>query len=339
MADRPTLIRYLKLLGQLSATRQGCCVRDLAVEYEVSEKTIRRDLESLKTVGFPLISVVGDQRLKYWRLEKSWDVVAPRLDIGEMAALYLSRRYLEPLAGTALWESAQSALVKLRQHFSPDALKYLESQAQTVHETTFGQSHYAERATVIHSLMSGVHESRITKLLYHPLRSETPEVYELQPLGLVWHRHTLYLIAATADRSEPRHFKVDRVRDVEVLTATFIRPSDFDLNRHLEHSLGIYSADAPVQDVRLWFSADVARYVTEHRWHHSQQLEEQADGSLLVSLRLTGFEELTSWLLSFGCHARALAPPLLVDAVRDEIAVMQSRYSDSAPTTHASDSG
>jgi predicted DNA-binding transcriptional regulator YafY len=330
MADRPTLIRHLRLLGQLSSSRQGCCVRDLAIEYEVSEKTIRRDLESLESAGFRLSSTVGNKRLKYWRLEDSSGVVAPRLDISEMAALYLSRRYLEPLAGTALWESAQSALVKLRQQFSPDALRYLESLAQAVNETTFGQSDYSERAEVIDSLMLGVNESRFTKLLYHPLRSKAPGDYELQPLGLVWHRHTLYLIASSADRPEPRHFKVDRIRDVDVLAGTFTRPSDFDLNRHLEHSLGIYQTDAPVQDVRLWFSADVARYVTEHRWHPSQQIEEQPDGSLLVDLKLSDLTELKSWVLSFGADVRILAPPSLVDALREEITNLLSRYADSS---------
>jgi predicted DNA-binding transcriptional regulator YafY len=57
MSDRPTLIRHLKLLRQLAASRQGCCVRDLALEYEVSERSIRRDLDSLEVAGFELCSV------------------------------------------------------------------------------------------------------------------------------------------------------------------------------------------------------------------------------------------------------------------------------------------
>ena len=174
--------------------------------------------------------------------------------------------------------------------------------------------------------MTGVNESRVTKLLYHPLRSETPGEYELQPLGFVWHRSTLYLAASSRECLDPRHYKVDRVRDVEVLARTFARPPDFDLKQHLEHSLGIYQSDAPLTDVRIWFSSDVARYVTEHRWHHSQQIEEQPDGSLIVDLKLSDLTELKSWILSFGANARALAPNQLVLEVREEFEAAISQY-------------
>jgi len=167
--------------------------------------------------------------------------------------------------------------------------------------------------------MSGVNESRVTRLLYHPLRSETPEEYELQPLGLIWHRSTLYLVAASADRPEPRHFKVDRIRDVEVLSESFARPADFDLQQHLQHSLGVYQTSAPLTEVRIRFSPNVARYVTEHRWHHSQSIDEQPDGSVIVTLKLSDLTEVTSWVLSFGSRAVVLAPDSLHETVQSEL--------------------
>lgn len=339
MADRPTLIRHLKLLRQLSGSHRGCCVRDLAAEYEVSERSIRRDLDSLETAGFQLASVFGGDGQKYWTLEGGGDgLPTPHLEVDELAALHFSRRYIEPLAGTALWESAQSAFVKLRQQFSPSALKYLESIACAVHETTHGQSDYSERAEVIDTLMTGVNESRVTKLLYHPLRSETPGEYELQPLGFVWHRSTLYLVASSRECLDPRHYKVDRVRDVEVLPRTFTRPPDFDLKQHLEHSLGIYQSDAPLTDVRIWFSSDVARYVTEHRWHHSQQIEEQPDGSLFVALKLSDLTELKSWVLSFGANARVLSPLKLRGEVHLELLAAANLYERNTSKLSRSDS-
>ena len=329
MADRPTLVRQLKLLRQLSTSRRGCCVRDLAIENEVSERSIRRDLEALEIAGFQLGSAFGDDGLKYWRLEGGSGLPVPNLDIGETAALYLGRRFLEPLAGTALWEFAQSAIIKLRQHFNPDSLKYLESLASTVHETTFGGSDYSERADLIDGLMIGINESRITRLLYHPLSSETPKEYELQPLGLIWHRATLYLVASTVAQPEPRHFKVDRIRDASVLVETFTRPAEFDLEMHLQNCLGVYQTNAPLTEVRIRFSSEVARYVTEHRWHHSQQIEEQPDGSLVVVLQLSDLTEVKSWVLSFGANAEVLSPGSLLDSVKQELELSLAAYARS----------
>lgn len=326
MADRPTLIRQWQMLRQLSASHRGYSVQDLAAEYEVSVKTIRRDLDALIDGGFQLVSTAGDRGQKRWRLNADTESPCLHFDIGEVAALYLGRRFLEPLAGTALWDAAQSVFVKLRQQFSPEALTYLDSLAGSLHETTFGHSDYSERADTIDTLMLGVKESRMTRLLYHPLRSDTPEEYELQPLGLIWHRLTLYLVASSVDRPEPRHFKVDRIRDVELLAETFTRPADFDLQQHLEHSLGVYRTNTPLTEVRMWFSPDVARYVTEHRWHNSQKIELQLDGSLIVELRLSNFTELKSWVLSFGSQVEVLAPQELRDALTQELRQMLRQH-------------
>lgn len=326
MADRSTLIRQWQMLRQLAASRRGCCVRDLATQYEASEKTIRRDLDALQLGGFDVVSTPGDRGQKLWRIAGAAEFASINFDVSEVAALYLGRRFLEPLAGTTLWDSAQSAFVKLRQQFRPEALKYLESLARTVHETTFGQSDYSQRAEVIDLLMAGIDDCRTTRLLYHPLRSETPDSYELHPLGLVWHRGSLYLVASSSERSEPRHFKVDRIRDVSVLTEPFTRPADFDLETHLQNSLGIYQSDAPLTEVRLWFSADVARYVTEHRWHHSQQIKEQPDGSLIVDLQLSDLTELKSWVLSFGSQTQILAPAELRELLRQELTELLKLY-------------
>lgn len=339
MTDRSTLIRQWEMLRQLSASHRGISVRELAAEYEVSEKTIRRDLDALTQARFDVVSTSIERGQKLWRIQDASALVTGKLSLGEVAALYLGRRFLEPLAGTTLWESAQSAIVKLQQQFSPEALKYLESLAGTLRETEFGQSDYSERADVIDTLMASVNESHVTRVLYHPLRSETPEVYELKPLGLVWHRATLYLVATHADRPEPRHFKVDRIRDVTPTSEPFTRPPDFSLQEHLEHSLGIYQTNASLTEVRIQFSAAVARYVTEHHWHHSQQIKEQPDGSLIVTLQLTDLTEVKSWVLSFGAEARVLAPAPLIVSVRKELTRLLSHYSDSAPMTKAADSG
>jgi predicted DNA-binding transcriptional regulator YafY len=328
-ADRPTVIRQWMLLRALCASRTGHSVRELAEQFSVSDKSIRRDLEALSSAGFHLKETTEDHGRKRWRIDGSQSAPLPELYPSEAAALYLGRRLLEPLAGTALWDAAQSAFVKLRQQFSPAALTFLESLASTLHETTFGQSDYSERADVIDALMLGMNKSCTTRLLYHPLRSETPEEYELQPLGLIWHRSTLYLVASSTDRPEPRHFKVDRIRDVTLLAGSFERPADFDLQQHLQHSLGVYQATAPLTEVRILFSAEVARYVSEHRWHHSQQIEEQPDRSLLVTLQLSDLTEVKSWVLSFGSTAEVLAPPELRNAVHEELQAALGRYSSS----------
>ncbi len=69
MSDTTPLARQWRLLQTLSARRLGATVRELSDEMGVVDKTIRRDLQFLARVGFPLVEIVGEYGRKSWRLD------------------------------------------------------------------------------------------------------------------------------------------------------------------------------------------------------------------------------------------------------------------------------
>ena len=81
---------------------------------EVSEKTIRRDLITFQHADIPIEETIGQNGTKYWRLDPSAARAEMRFTYDEAFALFLSRRYLAPLAGTQIWEAADTAFGKIR---------------------------------------------------------------------------------------------------------------------------------------------------------------------------------------------------------------------------------
>ncbi len=78
--------------------------------------------------------------------------------------------------------------------------------------------------------------------------------------------------------------------------------------------------------MKVWFSAEVARYVSESMWHPSQELTVQKDGSLVAEFRLDGTREIKSWVLSFGRHAEVLGPAELRGEMAEELTAALGRY-------------
>src|SRR5690606_7795902 len=95
-------------------------------ELETSQRTVRRYLKTFEQVGFPLHEVVGDFGRKTWRLELDGDAPGIAFALDEALALYMGRRFLDPLAGTLVWEAAQQAFKKIRATLGKPALDYLE---------------------------------------------------------------------------------------------------------------------------------------------------------------------------------------------------------------------
>lgn len=331
VANSVPLLRQWRLIKALSTTRMGLTVRDMADLSEVSPKTIRRDLDLFRSLGLPLEEIIADHRgTKRWRLGDWENAPAMTLTFDEALALYLSRRLLEPLAGTPFWCAAQSAMKKIRASLSDQVVAYLEQMADKLHFTVRGAGEYAHQEDKIDRLMIAIEDSVVARIVYQSQRATEPVTYPIHPFGIVFHFGSLYLIGYKPEDDDIRTWKVDRIEDVELTDETFDRPKDFDLSRFLSGSFGVYHGRSHVR-VRVRFSAKVARYVRESHWHHSQKLTPSTDGSLLAEFELSSTEEFKSWVWSFGRHAVVLEPQSLRQEMMGDLRSLLDVYQDGDP--------
>lgn len=317
MNEDSALIRQWRLLKLLSSRHYGATVKELSEEMKVNEKTIRRDLQTFEQVGFPLEETVGERGRKNWKVRGTKDQPELNFALDEALALYMGRRFLEPLAGTFLWDAAQSAFKKIRACLGKTALEYLEKIGGRLHHRVVGAGDYSKKADLIDALMQAIEDHKQTFITYRSQQATEPVSYPVYPYGLTYFRGSLYLIAHAPDHNEIRHYKVDRIEDAEQTALPFNRPGDFDLEKHLAGSFGVFQGRGNVT-VKIRFAPTVARYVEEARWHASQQLAKQRDGHLIATFALSNTEEIGRWILSFGKHALVLEPQELRERIADE---------------------
>jgi proteasome accessory factor B len=312
------LVRQWILLRTLAARKYGATVSELAQEAGVSIKTIRRDLETFQAAGFPLREVVGEFGRKTWRLESVKPPAELTFTWDEAAALYLGRRLLEPLMGTMFWQAARQAFRKIRAVLEPVPLDYLDKFAAMFCQTMIGTHDYSKKADLVDVLMLGIEDRRAVALTYQALRATEPVTYTVYPYGLAYHRGALYLVGRPRRHDDICHWKVDRIEAAELKDQRFELPDDFDLQRHLSKSFGVYHGDEAVC-VKVRFLPAVARYVEEATWHPSQKLSKQRDGSLIAEFTVDGTEEIQRWIMSFGKYAHVVEPPELRDQMIAEM--------------------
>jgi proteasome accessory factor B len=332
MTEATPLVRQWILLRTLCARHYGATVKELSAEMGVSEKTIRRDLETFQTAGFPLAETVEEFGRKKWHIDPSKHQPGMSFAYDEAIALYLGRRFLEPLAGTVFWEAAQRAFKKIRASFGKDALKYVDQFATMFHQTMVGISDYSKKAELIDDLMVGIEDHRAVFITYQSLRATEPVTYDIYPYGLAYHRGSLYLIGRAPQHDEIRHWKVDRIENAELTEVRFNRPEDFNLQEHLKGSFGIYHGDGDVQ-IKVRFSPAVARYVSESKWHESQKLKTENDGGIVAEFQLDDTEEIKRWIMSFGKHAQVLEPESLREEIVKELGSLLGSYAQKDETS------
>jgi proteasome accessory factor B len=262
---------------------------------------------------------------KKWKISGHGNQPPLSFTFEEAVALYMGRRSLDPLAGTLIWNAAQTAFRKIRASLGQQVLDYLECFRPFFHQTAFGASSYATKSEVIDELTRAHEEGKAVHILYQSDRATEPAFRDVYPYGITYHRGSLYLVALDPQEDKTKHYKVDRIEEVEVSLFPFPRPPDFDLASHLAGSFGIFHGEGDVA-VTIRFMHPVARYVLERKWHPSQKLTKQRDGTLLAEFRLSCTEEIKSWVLGFGGKAIVLQPEELRDEIAREVRALCAAY-------------
>jgi proteasome accessory factor B len=151
--------------------------------------------------------------------------------------------------------------------------------------------------------------------------------YFLEPVSGV--SHGTYLLAKDIERKDMRMFKVDRIIEAEVLAADAYVPSDFQLEKLIANSWGIWTNEK-VQKVQLVFTQEVAQRVRETVWHPSQKLEALPDGRLRFAVDVRGLIEITPWILGWGADVEVVGPAALRKGIAATAKGMAAQYSSGA---------
>jgi predicted DNA-binding transcriptional regulator YafY len=326
MSESKQLSRQWRLLKNLADSRIGIPLLTLAAEYEVSDRTIHRDLAVLQSVGFPIEEIVGDHGLKRWRMRPFSEQM--NFNYTDLISIIMSRRFLEPLAGSPFWEGHQNVLRKVRGALGEHALRYCDKLSQMLQVSGFGSSDYTRRGCLIDRLLQAMEDKRRVLVVYQSIQAAEPVEQELGPQGFIWHNGSLYLIAWSVRREEIRNYKVDRIESVEIGSdLKYAIPDDFNLEDWQRRAFGVFHGGGEdVHTVRIHFARNSARYVQESWWHDSQEFSPQKDGSVHMTLQLSELTAVTKWILSFGRNATVQEPPELVALIREELTGMLAVY-------------
>lgn len=253
-ADRlVAIILSLQTRGQATAGQ-------LAEELEVSERTIRRDLDALLVSGVPLYPQRG--RGGGWALLGGHKLNVSGLTADEAQALMLVAGP-GALAGLGLEGGAKSALRKLVAALPAPVREQALAANQVIHrdDSAWSPTARPHGDTPAHlpvlrdALMSGVQ----VDLGYRRPGSE-PSVRRVHPLGLVLNRQVWYLLATT-DKGR-RTFRVSRIESVERTDEPVVRPEGVQLEEMWAEARAGFSERMGVVPVRFRIAegagADVA---------------------------------------------------------------------------------
>lgn len=320
---RSMIWRVHEIIRQLQA-RPFQSAPQLAAKIEgVSTKTILRDLKFIQEdFGLPL---AYDERRRGFHFTEPVSEFAPvQLTRGELVALFVAEKAMEPLRGTRLHRLVHEGMQKIAEA-CPESVSV---HWQELDEAFSMKSTGVARADVevFLRLVDAVLEQREVVFDYRKLGSGRAERRQVRPYHVGQLQNGWYLIADDPARGALRKFAVQRMSGLELLKTRFRRDRAFNMRDYLSGGFGVWSYGAGAERflVRVRFTGWAAQVVAERQWHPSQMITPTGDdgGEIEFRAEVAGLEEITRWVLSYGRHARVLEPEALRRRIAEELAAM-----------------
>jgi len=206
-----TSSRLLRLLSLLQA-RPEWSGADLAARLDVTPRTLRRDIQRLRDLDYPVHSVPGVAG--GYRLGSGAALPPLQLDDDEAIAVVVSLRSATSHTVTGLAEASVSALAKLDQVL-PAGLRERTAALQQATVPLTGPTPAIDPA-LLTALAAACRRHQRLRMNYRDFGG-AESVRVIEPYRLVTGGYRWYLMAFDADRDDWRTFRVDRISQSEVI--------------------------------------------------------------------------------------------------------------------------
>ena len=279
---------------------------------ETSTKTINRD-----------IAFMRDQL----NLPIAWDAVAngyhydgyvdgfPTVQVteGELFALLVAQKALEPYKGTPFQEPLEAALQKLSDGLKDKVFISLDRLDTPISFKSAGVSN--ADLEIFQFVTRAVAQERELEFQYKKVGDQRWNLRNVQPWHICCVENQWYLVCWDKVQKATRTFALVRMRNAKLTGTHFKRPKDFDIRKHLKDAFGVFVGETKHQ-VRIEFDAWAAELIQEKDWHPAQAIRQKDDGTAEFRIELADLFEIERWILSWGSHAKVLAPAKLKNSIR-----------------------
>ncbi len=292
---------------------------ELANRFQVSLRTIYRDIRTLEASGVPIISEagVGYSIMEGYRLP-------PVMFTREEASSFVAaEKLMQKFVDKSLGEYHKSAMYKIKSVLrgrEKDWVSVLENQIKVDSSQILFN---ANLPNVFEILFESIAQKKQVFLKYQSLEASTPSERHIEPVGLFHENGFWYVLGYCHNRKSYRHFRTDRMLLIKRATINFAMEHG-TLDDHYEKKVA-----TPKTEVKILVNNEVARYINEGRKHYGYISEKKLQNHTEMTFMTSDLEHsFPRWYLMFGEYAKILKPESLKDRVREILKNTEAKLLD-----------
>ena len=282
--------------------KEKVTANELADKFEVSVRTIYRDIDSISSVGVPIFTTQG--KGGGIKIDNEYILNKSLFDTNEKEEIIAALQGLEKTN-----KSYKSELItKLSALFKIKNSNWIE-----IDFTSWGSNNTYQ--DLFNTLKIAIINKNIISFSYNSSKGEKIN-RKIKPIRLLFKEQDWYLYAFCLLRNDFRYFKLSRIKDLEVLAINY--EDNFEnivLKREIKYENTV--------NIKLKFNKSVAFRVYDE---FNEAIVEDEKGNLYVEMKIPNNHKLYNYIFSFGTNIEILEPKEIRNQFKNMIKEISKKY-------------
>lgn len=300
--------RLSAILIQLQS-RRTIRAQDIADRFEISLRTVYRDIRSLEEAGIPIIGEAGVG----YSLTEGYRLPPIMFTREEATAFITAEKLVVNLTDTANGSSYSNALYKVRAVLKSADKEYLENLDDRIevlkatHVSPALHAHHNPLQTILNAIAG----KNVMQLNYFAYYRQEHTLRLIEPVGVFYLDNYWHLIAYCREREAYRDFRFDRITDLSTC-------AEFYNDRH--PSLKDYLRDMfkgiKLEEVIIKVDLYAYPHLGQQKYYHGYITENHLEDGIEMQFLTISLDGFARWFIAFADHAVILQPEALLTKVK-----------------------
>ncbi len=289
----------------------------ISERFDISLRTVYRDISTLKNAGIPII---GDPGVGYSIMD-GYRIPPIIFNEGEATALLTAEKFIGKITDQDTQAYYSSAMMKIKAILRSSEKQYLE----ILDESIIISDHNSWKdKTHLQNLFKSIAAKNILDIEYQKADG-TSSQRKLEPIGCYHQSNNWYLIAFCQLKKDYRTFKLNRIVKLQVLEENF-DTVHINLQKYIDRQTDSWKEQQQFHTIEIEFNLSLVKFAESRKYYFG--FVEQTIENDVVRMKFlnSSLEVLARWLLQFGDQATVLAPIELKDRVKTLATQLYQHY-------------
>ena len=295
---------------------------EISDRFNISLRTVYRDVKALQEAGVPIGAEAGTG----YYIVDGYHLPPIMFSKEEAAALLTGEKLMAQFSDESNRKQFGLAMQKIRSVLRGAEKDYLETLEDNIAvlrvQPKFEDMQFPNRFMT--EIQQALGMNQVIKLDYYSLQNQ-PSVREVEPMGMFYSSGYWHLIAWCRLREGYRDFRIDRIRKLSILSASYKRNAHPSLQTYLEDHR--FKDEQPTFLVKIAVKNEVMCFVHGQKYYFGLMEEKEVGDKTELTFLQSSFTNFARWLIMFGNKVEVKQPEALKTEINSLIKELQAHYS------------